>query len=315
MSRFAPLVQTRRPRPGRTFAILGALGLVVALAGSPRWDGAGAQVNTAELCGTAATGWSTATVDGFQGTVADVDREADLMGAGTAPAAERLVVTLELTNASSEVISLRQGTVVAVLTCDGEVLSPNAGATIDPEALDMAPGATLEIPFTFILPLGSEPERLVVRREEPDRCLGQLGFPLAIPEPNAVTPTVPAGEPTPAANAFATCDGGMATTGASFSGTSDDGSTTGGIITPDDPGSDATGSGSADSGSAGTGSATGGRGCDGEDAIGAGSGASGGDGGDGGAAVSGAGAATGVDVVGADCTPEARTSTGPRMTS
>ncbi len=243
------------------------------------YAGAAAQPLGDGTCGTPATGWSTATVAGFQGTVNEVIREPDLMGAGTAAAAERLVVTLAFSNESEDFISLARGTTVVVLTCDGKVLSPSAGARIDPAALDMAPGAELKIQFTFILTPGTEPERIVVRRTDGDRCLGQLGFSLSIRESAAMTPTprptdAPA-QSTPPTGAFATCDGGSATAGSSSSGSSG-------------------------TGEAGT--ATGGRGCDGEDGVGIGAGATGGDGGDGGDAVSGPG---GEEIIGADCTPEA----------
>lgn len=293
----------RLPRALAPIVALGmaVIGLLLAFAGSGRWDEARAQDHPSAACGTPATGWSTASVNGFGGTVREISREPDLVGTGTATAAERLVVTLALTNQSREVISLREGTIVAILTCDGEVLSPNAGSPVDPEALDLAPGATLELPLTFNLPAGIQPERVVVRRMDGNRCAGQLGFPLALPGTDAATPTITAGAPTPAANAFASCEGGMATTGASSSATGNDGTTTGGETIPQGQSGEAGGSGSA----------TGGRGGDGEDAVGTGSGARGGDGGDGGAAVSG----SSVDVVGADCTPEPGTSWAPEMTS
>lgn len=211
-----------------TLATVSAMALAFLWSEAPA--GALAQDDSAGSCGAPATGWSNATVNGFSGTVTAVTREPDAVGAATPPAADRLVATLAFTNESDEVISLGAGTTVALLTCDGHVLSPSAGARIDPETLTMAPGAELEIPFTFILPAGTEPERIVVRIEPDGRCLGQLGFPLAIQIDATATATATAsaeGE-TPETAIFATCAGGSATTGAAASGT--DG--TGGPGTP-----------------------------------------------------------------------------------
>jgi len=302
----------RRDLPiGPFILVVGAACLVLILMGFGRGAPANAQTNPDQPCGAPATGWSNATVNGFQGTVREVTREPDLVGGGTAAAAELLVVTLAFTNQSGEVIALTGGTTVAVLTCDGDALSPNAGSRVDPALLNMEPGAELELQFTFIVTPGAEPERIVIRRTDGDRCLGQLGFPLTIRDSSAGTPTIAATEPTPAAAAFATCDGGSATTGASSSGTTEadgvDGANgTVGQETPSAILRESVSTSATDD----TGTATGGRGCDGEDAVGAG--ATGGDGGDGGDAVSGTGDA---DVVGADCIPEADAHRPTAMTS
>lgn len=305
-------VQPRRDLPiGPLILVVGTVGLVLMLVGSGRGHPVSAQPNGGQPCGSRATGWSNATVNGFQGTVREVTREPDLMGGGTPAAAERLVVTLALTNQSGEVIPLAGGTTVAVVTCDGDVLSPNAGSTVDPALLTMEPGAELDLTFTFILTPGIEPERIVVRRTDGDRCIGQLGFPMTIRDSAAVTPTIAANQPTPAATAFASCDGGLATTGAWSSGTSG----ADGVDAADGASGHSTPSviprGSVSTSTAGdSGTATGGRGCDGEDAVGAN--ATGGDGGDGGNAVAGTDSA---EVVGADCTPEADSRRPSAMTS
>ena len=287
------------------------------------WPGPyrGVAATPAEACGEPATNWGTATVNGLRGELHAVSRELDTSGAATPAAADRLMAEIQLTNESTAAITLGANAKIAIVTCDGDVLSPNAGGAVDPEALDLEPGTSLDLRLTFTVPAGTELDRIVIRIQPDRACFAQIAFPLTVRTAVVVTPTAPAARSSPVPEVMRPCEGGSATSGAATSGRS--GAETSGMpaVTTgghgcdggDATGGDATGGHGGDGGEATGGDATGGDGGDGGDATGgnatggdggAGGDATGGDGGDatGGDAIAGSGAES---VRGADCTPAA----------